>query len=62
MKFNLSFPLIVMVLIIGFAIFNEFDFETLTFNNPWLVVVYFIAFAITMFFLFKGKGTDTKKT
>jgi len=43
MKFNLSFPLIVMVLIIGFAIFNEFDFETLTFNNPWLVVVYFIA-------------------
>ena len=61
MKFNLSFPLIIMVLIIGFAIFNDFDFDTLTFKNPWLAVVYIIAFAITMFFLFKGKSANTKQ-
>jgi hypothetical protein len=60
MKINLSLPLVAMAVIIGFAIYNNFDFGTLTFKNPWLAVVYIIAFAITMFFMFKGKGASAK--
>lgn len=59
MKINLSFPLVVMALIIGFAIYNDFDFGALNFKHPWLAVVYIIAFAITIFFMFNGKGANS---
>lgn len=55
MKLNLSFPLIAMILILGFGIVREFDFNTMNFKKPWIAIVYIVAFIITMYFILKGK-------
>ncbi len=57
-KKSLSIVLLIPTIIIGVALFEEFDFENLKFEKPVLAFVYFIGFALSIFFLFK----DFKKS
>ena len=40
-KKELSFPLIIIAVVLGWTIFKQFDFEKLKFEKPALAVVYF---------------------
>lgn len=51
--FNLIFALISFP--IGLALFKEFDFETYSFKNLGLGVIYLITFIGTVFMTFKKK-------
>jgi hypothetical protein len=44
-KKSISFPLVICAIIIGVALFKQFDFQTLKFEKPWLAVVYLVTFA-----------------
>ena len=51
-------PFGIITLVLGGAIVEQFDFETLTFEKPALAIVYILTFLMTVFFLtksFKGK-------
>ena len=50
-------PLIIIALILGVAIFKDFDFDTLTFENFWLDIIYIVAFILTLIFIFNNKST-----
>ena len=52
-KKGLSFPLVIIAIILGAAIYKQFDFENLKFEEPALTIVYIITFLMTVFFLIK---------
>lgn len=45
---------IILIIIIGRALFRLFDFENLEFEKPALAIVYIFAIALSIFFLIKG--------
>lgn len=45
----------IIAIILGVIIFKHFNFSTLTFERPWLDVIYIIAFICILIFLFKDK-------
>ncbi|MBN2396509.1 MAG: hypothetical protein JXC36_08655 [Candidatus Atribacteria bacterium] len=53
-KKGLSIVLLIPTIIIGVALFEEFDFENLKFEKPALAFVYFIGFALSIIFQFKA--------
>ncbi|MGB5189397.1 hypothetical protein [Robiginitalea sp.] len=55
MKFKIvpNFFSVVMILILGGALIRQFDFENLTFEQPALTIVYFIAFVLSIGFMIK---------
>lgn len=53
-KKGLSFPFLIIAIILGVILFKQFDFETLTFEQPAMAVVYFIGFAIAVYALIGG--------
>lgn len=57
-KKNLSFPLIIIAVVLGVVVFKHFNFKTLTFKQPWVDFLYLITFIITLFFLFKNKKSN----
>ncbi|HAF29549.1 MAG TPA: hypothetical protein DCG75_10920 [Bacteroidales bacterium] len=52
-KKRLSFPFIVIAIVIGAAIYEQFDFENLKFEKPALTIVYILTFLMTVYLLFK---------
>lgn len=52
-KKGLSIVLLIPTIIIGVALFEEFDFENLKFDKPALAFVYFIGLALSIIFQFK---------
>lgn len=52
-KKGLSIVLLIPTIIIGVALFEEFDFENLKFEKPALAIVYFIGFALSVIFQLK---------
>ncbi|RYU94779.1 hypothetical protein EWM59_15255 [Emticicia agri] len=52
-KKGLSFPLLIIAIIIGVAIYKDFDFKNLRFEKPALAIVYILTFLMTVFFLVK---------
>lgn len=56
-KKGLSIVLLIPTIIIGVALFEEFDFENFRFEKPALAFVYFIGFVLSIIFQFK----DIKK-
>ena len=40
-----------IIIVIGVALFKLFDFETLTFAKPALAIVYSITFILSIYFL-----------
>jgi membrane protein CcdC involved in cytochrome C biogenesis len=53
-KKGLSFVFIIVALVLGWTIFKQFDFENLKFEKPGLVMVYILAFLMSVYFLVKG--------
>lgn len=50
---GLSIILLIPTIIIGVALWDNFDFENLRFEKPALALVYFVGFALSLFFQFK---------
>ena len=57
-KSSLSFPLLVVVIIVGAALYKQFDFETLKFEKPALAVLYIIVFVVSLYILIKRPGRN----
>jgi type IV secretory pathway TrbL component len=53
-KKTLNIFSIILIIIIGRALFRQFDFENLEFEKPALAIVYIFAMALSIFFLIKG--------
>jgi len=55
MKYKIvpNFFFVVIALILGGALFNQFDFQNLKFEKPALAVVYIIAFIISIGLMIK---------
>ncbi|MCB0497049.1 MAG: hypothetical protein KDC79_12995 [Cyclobacteriaceae bacterium] len=60
-KKGISIVLLIPAIIIGVALFNEFDFESYKFKNPALAFVYFLGFALSIFFQFRGSNKGSKE-
>lgn len=54
-KNPLSFPMLVVAIILGVVLFKKFDFEKFRFEEPAIAVVYIIGFVIAVVFLIKTK-------
>lgn len=55
MKNEYSFPLVIIAIVLGVTLYKQFSFDTLTFEQPAMAVIYGLTFAMTMYFLFKRK-------
>lgn len=53
-KKGLSFPLVIIAIVIGATIFKQFDFKTLRFDEPAMAVIYILTFLMTVYFIFKS--------
>ena len=53
LKKEYSFTLIIIAVILGSSIYRQFDFEKMQFEKPVLVAVYFVAFILALYFIFK---------
>lgn len=51
-----SIALIIIAVILGGALLRHFDFNTLTFEKPWLDALYAIVFVTSLVLLFKNKS------
>ena len=49
-----SFPLVIIAIVLGGGIFEEFDFEKLKFEKPALAIVYILTFLMTVYFIIKS--------
>jgi hypothetical protein len=49
-----SFIFIIVALILGSALYKQFDFETLKFQKPALATVYIITFVASIYFIVKN--------
>lgn len=57
-KKGLSFPLLIIAIVLGWTIYKQFNFDNFKFEKPAIAVVYIIAFAIVVYLLVKK---DKKK-
>ena len=48
------FPFGIIVIVLGWTIFKQFDFENLKFENPALTIVYALTFLMSVYFLVKN--------
>lgn len=55
---KLSFPFLIIAIIIGVALYKQFDFKTLEFEKPALAIVYMIGLGIALYVLIR----DFRKT
>jgi len=53
-KKGLSFPLLIIAIVIGATIFKQFDFKNLRFEEPAMAVIYILTFLMTVYFIFKS--------
>lgn len=52
-----TFSMTILAVIMGIALFKQFDFATQKFEKPALAIVYFIGLAISIYLIFgKPKG------
>ncbi|MCF0056343.1 hypothetical protein [Dyadobacter sp. CY356] len=57
----LSFSFTIVAIILGVTLFKQFDFESLTFKNTGLAIVYMITFGFSIYFLVKNSGKRVEK-
>ena len=48
-----NFFLVIIVFILGHALFDKFDFENLKFEKPAIATIYIIVFVISIYLLIK---------
>ena len=53
-KKGLSVVLMIPAIIIGVALYKQFDFENLKFEKPALAIVYIVGIALSIIFQVKG--------
>lgn len=53
-KNTMSFTLSIVAIILGVALFKQFDFVNLTFEKPALAVVYLVVFVFAVYTLIKN--------
>lgn len=56
-----NFFLVIIAIILGQALFEQFDFENLKFEKPALAIVYIIVFVISIYLLVKKPKNRPKK-
>jgi MFS superfamily sulfate permease-like transporter len=54
------FTFSIVAIILGVALFKQFDFRNLTFEKPGLAIVYMIVFVAVIYFLIKNAITNNK--
>lgn len=52
-KNKIPVTFIIIALILGVAIFKQFDFETYKFENPLLAIIYIAVFIAAVYFIIK---------
>ncbi|MDI9882772.1 hypothetical protein [Flectobacillus longus] len=52
---KISFPLLLIAIIIGTGLYKDFNFATLTFKRPYLDIVYGVSLIFALYMIFKGK-------
>lgn len=53
-KRSMSFTLSIVAIIVGMALFKQFDFKAGKFEKPALALVYGITFAVSIYILIRG--------
>lgn len=61
MKKKLSIPLLIILIIIGSAIYKNFDFETMKFEKFWLGILYIFTFLLTLFLMLYSDKKNLQK-
>ncbi len=56
-----SFTFIIVALILGSALYKQFDFEMLKFAKPALAIVYIITFVVCIYFIVKNYRNRPEK-
>ncbi len=51
----------VIAIILGVALYRQFDFQNLTFAKPALALVYLIVFGFSIYFLIKNAKNQSEK-
>ncbi len=59
-KKSSSFVLIIIAIIVGVALFKQFDFQTLTLAKPALGIVYLITFVVCVAIILKNTIRNSK--
>ncbi|SMC83989.1 hypothetical protein [Moheibacter sediminis] len=59
-KKALSFVFIIIAIILGAALWKQFDFENLRFEKPALAAIYFITFAVSISLLVRDYKNRSK--
>lgn len=60
-KRTLSIPFLIIAIIIGVALFKQFDFQTLSFENWALAIVYMVGLAIAVYVLVTSRKSEPEK-
>jgi hypothetical protein len=60
-KISFNFFFAILSFPIGLALLKEFDFETFTFKNTALGIIYLITFTAVLYLTFKKKPKSTEK-
>jgi hypothetical protein len=57
-----SIPIVIYIpaIIIGVALYRQFDVETLGFEKPWLAFVYMLGLGISAYFIVKAHQRKAK--
>lgn len=51
---GLSFTFSIIAIILGWALFKQFDFQNLEFEKPALAIVYIAVFILSIYFLIRN--------
>ncbi len=60
-QFKPGIVFIIIAVILGSAIYRQFDFESMKFEKQALVTIYAIAFIMSIIFMFKKSGKIKKE-
>lgn len=56
-----TFIFSIIAIILGVVLFKQFDFTNLTFEKPWLAVIYLATFVFAVYILIKNSKNQPKK-
>jgi Ca2+/Na+ antiporter len=60
-KKGLNFFFLIIAIILGSVLFKQFDFKTLTFEQPALAILYIVVFVTSIYFLIKDYKKKPEK-
>ncbi len=56
-----NFFLVIIAIILGSALFKQFDFENLKFEKPALAIIYIVTFVLSIYFLIRDYKNRPEK-